>query len=342
MRALNKVLMIVSLLTGTTDLTRGQQRMELSNKNASRQAKALYSYLQDIYGSKMLSGQMTSNWGDNELKYVQDSTGKLPAIRGLDFIDSAKNKKEVKYARQWWRKGGIPTLMWHWGAPSIGNGYENSKKAIDIDRIFEHGTPEHIAFWKEMDEKAHLLKKLQRANVPVLWRPFHELNGNWFWWGKQGPEKFKRLWRTMYNYYVYEKGLNNLIWVLCFMDKPDPAWYPGREYVDIAGPDTYKVEQSQHEMYQRTKAIVGDVMPIAFHECGIPPDPEKSFNEGSKWVWFMEWHTNFLRKVPTEHLKYVYNHDLVITSDEVPDIVKAYGLKPRSVFERIWWFLTNQ
>ena len=315
----------------------GQQLRQLSNKNASRQAKAVYSYLQDMYGKKMLAGQMTSNWGDDELKYIKDSTGKLPAIRGLDFMDSAKNKAEVKYAKRWWRKGGIPTIMWHWGAPSIGSGYENSKKQIDIDKIFEDGTPEHIAFWKEMDEKAALLKKLQRANIPVLWRPFHELNGDWFWWGKQGPERFKRLWITMYDYYVNQKGLNNLIWVLCYMDEPDAAWYPGDAYVDIAGPDTYKKEQSQIVMYQRTRAIVGNVMPIAFHECGVPPDPEASFKQGAKWSWFMQWHTNYLREVPVKHLRYVYDDDLVVTLDEVPNIVKQYGGKRKS----IWAWIGN-
>jgi hypothetical protein len=342
MRFLNKVLPGFVFLIGFTQLARGQQRMELANKNASRQAKALYSYLQDMYGKKMLSGQMTSNWGFNELKYLKDSTGKLPAIRGLDFIDSSKNKNEVKYAKEWWHKGGIPTIMWHWGAPAIGSGYENAKKEVDIDKIFEKGTPEYKAFWKELDEKAVLLKKLQRANVPVLWRPFHELNGNWFWWGKKGPEQFKRLWITMYNYYVHKKGLNNLIWVLCFMDKPDAAWYPGREYVDIAGPDTYKPEESRIGMYEKTRAIVGDVMPIAFHECGVPPNPAESFAQGAKWSWFMEWHTNFLQKVPTQRLNDVYHHELVVTLDEVPNIVKQYGEKPKSIFTRVWWFLTNQ
>lgn len=312
-----------------------QQRMVLSNKNASAEAKALYSYLQNMYGKKMLAGQMTSNWGFDELKYVQDSTGKLPAIRGLDFIDSSKNQNEVKFAKAWWRKGGIPTIMWHWGAPGIGSGYENSKKEIDIDRIFQDGTAEHKAFWKEMDEKAALLKKLKRANIPVLWRPFHELNGNWFWWGKKGPEQFKRLWITMYNYYVNEKHLNNLIWVLCYMDKPDSAWYPGREYVDIAGPDTYQANLSRLQMYQQTKAIVGDVMPIAFHECGVPPDPDQSFSEGAKWLWFMEWHTNFLQQVPVTQLKSVYHNNLVVTLDKLPDIVAVYGEPDQSFWGRI-------
>lgn len=303
------------------------QQMKLSNKNASREAMAVYRYLQAMYGHKMLAGQMTSNWGFDELKYLQDSVGKQPAIRGMDFIDSNKNEKEVMFAEQWWQKGGIPTIMWHWGAPSIGNGYENSKKEVDIDRIFEQGTPENKAFWKELNEKAELLEKLNHDHIPVLWRPFHELNGSWFWWGKKGPQQFKRLWTTMYNYYVHEKHLNNLIWVLCYADKPDSAWYPGRKYVDIAGADTYQTEEKipRLAMYNSVKGIVGDKMPISMHECGIPPDPEKLFAAGVKWSWFMEWHTNFLRKVPVEQLRKVYNSDLVITLDKVPDIMKVYG-----------------
>lgn len=234
-------------------------------------------------------------------------------------------EKLVQVAEEWWKKGGIPTIMWHWGAPAIGNGYENSKKEIDIDKIFEKGTPQYKAFWKELDEKAQLLEKLNKAHVPILWRPFHELNGSWFWWGKKGPEQFKRLWITMYNYYVHKKHLDNLIWVLCYMDRPDSAWYPGRKYVDIAGADTYRPEESRLGMYQKTRSIVGDVMPIAFHECGIPPDPTESFAQGAKWSWFMEWHTDFLKKVPVGHLRYVYNNDLVITLDKVPVIMAVYG-----------------
>jgi hypothetical protein len=259
------------------------------------------------------------------LKYIYDVTGKQPAIRGMDFIDSAKNKKEVKYAKRWWRKGGIPTIMYHWGAPGIGNGYPNSKKFIDIDKCFELGTPEYKAFWAKMDETAKLLTKLKRAHIPVLWRPFHELNGNWFWWGKQGPEKFKRLWITMYNYYVNDKKLDNLIWVLCYTGKPDSTWYPGRKYVDIAGADTYDDNSPHLAMYNKVKTIVGDEMPIAFHETATPPDPDKTLQQGAQWSWWMVWHTGHIAKVDKEYLKHVYNHNQVITLDEVPDIMKVYG-----------------
>ena len=135
----NKTVSAVILFTCLHTMAYSQAQLELSNKKASKQAKALYRYIQDMYGKKILSGQMVSTGNFDELKYIQDSTGKQPAIRGMDFIDSSKNKDQVKGAKEWWRKGGIPTIMWHWGAPGIGNGYVNSKKEVDIDKCFEEG-----------------------------------------------------------------------------------------------------------------------------------------------------------------------------------------------------------
>ncbi len=303
-----------------------QSKHTLSTPNPSKEAVALYAYINDMFGKRMLSGQMESSWGIEEMEYIHEVTGKLPAIRGMDFINNKDNNNEVQDAIDWWKGGGIPTIMWHMGAPSIGQGYENSKREIDIDKCFEKGTSEYNAFWSELKEKGDLLEKLSDENVPVLWRPFHELNGNWFWWGKQGPEKFKRLWTAMYDYYVNERKLNNLIWVLCYTADADSAWYPGDQYVDIVGADTYdKGDSPETEMYNGVKNIVGDRMPIAYHECGVPPDPDKCFNEDAMWSWWMEWHTSHLTNVDKDYLKKVYNHDLVITLDEIPDIMQVYG-----------------
>lgn len=322
-----KKLTIFLLLIGFSASVYAQKAPKLSNKNASPEAVALFAYLNDMNGKKIISGQMDVKWGVDELKYVQDVTGKLPAIRGMDFIDSTENNTEVQHAIEWWRKGGIPTIMWHWGAPGIGDGYENSKKPIDIDNCFIKGTKEYTAFWYELKQKADQLEKLRDAHVPVLWRPFHELNGNWFWWGKQGPDKFKKLWITTYNYLVNERKLNNLIWVLCYTGSPDGAWYPGKEYIDIAGADTYGKNDPHKEMFDAVRNIDGPNRLVAFHECGIPPDPEKCKSVGAMWSWWMEWHTTYLTGVDKDYLKYVYNNDLTITLDKVPDIMKVYGKK---------------
>ena len=305
-----------------------QSNHKLSDPGATKEAVALYAYINDMFGKKTLSGQMFSGWGFDEIKYVHDVTGKYPAIKGFDFIQASLNDSVVKGAIEWWKAGGIPTIMWHMGAPGIGEGYENSKKEIDIDKCFEKGTPEYDSFRTELKTKADLLERLQQANIPVLWRPFHELNGNWFWWGKQGPDKFKKLWITMYDYFVHDRKLNNLIWVLCYTGKPDSKWYPGDAYVDIAGADTYNVgDRIMDTMYSAVKDIAGTRVPITYHECGVPPNPDSCLVKGVIWSWWMEWHTNFIRQVDTTYLKYVYRHDLIITRDEVPDIMKLYGKK---------------
>lgn len=326
---MKQIKLLLALVIVLPIMAIGQHR--LSNPKASKEALAMYAYLNDMYGKKILSGQMSSSWGVDEIKYIQDNTGKLPAINGFDFITDKDNQNEVKSAIEWWKSGGIPTIMWHMGAPGNGEGYESSKKSADIDKCFEKGTKEYEVFWAELEKKGDLLEQLQKANVPVLWRPFHELNGNWFWWGKQGPDQFKRLWIAMYDYYTKTRKLNNLIWVLCYTGKPDAAWYPGDAYVDVAGPDTYGVGDSpQTGMYKAVKQVVGDRIPIAYHECGTPPDPDKCLAEGSMWSWWMEWHTSHLTKVDKEYLKRVYTHDLVITKDEVPDILATYsGAKNR-------------
>lgn len=114
--------------------------------------------------------------------------------------------------------------------------------------------------------------------------------------------------------------------MLCYTGEPDSAWYPGNQYVDIAGADTYnKGDSTMPEMYKAVKAITGERVPIAYHECGVPPDPDQCFKDGVMWSWWMEWHTNFIRDVDKIYLKRVYNNDLTITRDEVPDIMKLYG-----------------
>ena len=80
-------------------------------------------------------------------------------------------------------------------------------------------------------------------------------------------------------------------------------------------------------MYKAVKDITGTRVPIVYHECGVLPNPDKCFKDGAMWSWWMEWHTEHIRKVDSVYLKQVYGHELIITRDEVPDIMKVYGKK---------------
>jgi hypothetical protein len=318
-------------------ISAANSRDTLTTPNPSKEAVALLRYLQDMFGKKTFSGQMWTppSWGTDELGYIQDHTGKQPAILGIDFINESENSLGVARAISYAKSGGIITAMWHWGAPSVGEGYTNSEATIVIDSCFKPGTRAYKDFWAELKTKGDWLQQLRDAHVPVLWRPYHELNGGWFWWSKQGPAKFKELWDTMYNYFVYERGLNNLIWVLCYDGSPDAKWYPGKQYVDIAGGDAYGVGSStQLSMFNQVKSIVKDnTMPLVYHECGVPPDPDQCLAQGAMWSWWMEWHTDWLTNgvnsngqgVDSVYLKKVYNNELIITLDKVPNITAQYG-----------------
>jgi mannan endo-1,4-beta-mannosidase len=293
----------------------------LKNPNATKEVRILNNYIRGIYGQRILSGQQESTWmgsPDYEMDYILETTGKLPAIRGMDYINEDFDGVTQR-AIEWWNQGGIVSICWHWGTPPDGVGYESSKGTADLKEMFAEGSAVNKGMLAQMDRVAEELKKLQKAGVPVLWRPFHEFDGGWFWWGRGGPEIFKKLWTLMYDRFTNHHGLNNLIWVLGYSSKVKNGWYPGDAYVDIAGADHYG-EGTQIAKYKKVLKIVGTEMPVAYHENGPIPDPDAMAADGAKWAWFLTWHTTYIMEQNTpEYLKMVYNHDYVITRDELAD-----------------------
>ena len=171
-----------------------------------------------------------------------------------------------------------------------------------------------IANW---DKAAKALTELKDAGIPVLWRPFHEFDGQWFWWGKDGGESFVKLWRMMYDYFTDEYGLTNLIWVLGYDGNVKNGWYVGDDYCDIIGADTYD-NSTNSKAWKRLLKVSSAGKPMTFHECGNVPSVEAFEKDGCIWSWFMIWHTDYIKGNDKENLKNVYNSDLVITLDELP------------------------
>lgn len=296
----------------------------LSNPNATQEAQRVYAYIAGLSGENTLSAQQESTWMgsvDYEMDYLMQATGKLPAMRGLDYMHDdfdGVNERAIK----WWREGGIVTICWHTGADFVGEWTHSMQTSIsDWDAVFAEGTHENREFLKAMDKGAEALLQLQEAGVPVLWRPFHEFDGKWFWWGKGGAENFVKLWRMMYDRYTNHWGLNNLIWVLGYSHVGDDQadWYPGDEYVDVIGADSYE-GGAQRKLYDRLTPVTMD-KPFAFHECGTNPTEEQL--KTTPWAWFMTWHTNYVTEENTvEALKELYNSDYVITRDELPSFAE--------------------
>jgi len=294
------------------------------NKNATVQARKLLCYIVNNYGNHILSGQQESTWvggPEYEMNYLYSKTGKYPAIRGLDFGDV---NGVTDRAIAWWRAGGIQMIGYHMGAPNSGDTYEGSKTYVNINSVLTPGTNENRVFLQRLDKAANELQRLKAANVAVIWRPFHEAGGTWFWWSMEGGAQYKRLWNYMYNYYTNTKGLNNLIWLEGFNGNPDATFYVGKNVVDIGGADTYAPNgnyDAQQAMFNATKNIVGNALPIALHENGPIPDPNYMQSTGARWVLFNSWNDTWLTQGNSiSHLQNVYRHSYVITRDEVPNL----------------------
>ena len=146
---------------------------------------------------------------------------------------------------------------------------------------------------RQVDRIAGYLKELQDAGVPVLFRPYHEMNGNWFWWGgRPGPEGSAALYRQIYDRFVHVHHLNNLVWVWN-VNSPNASagpvadYFPGSAYADVLTMDIY--DPFRQEFYDQMVALAGPLhKPIALAEVGAMPTLT-TFAEQPRWAYFMMW-----------------------------------------------------
>lgn len=311
----------------------------LVTPNPTPEASALYDFLLDNYGDRIISGAMTLNSFD-ESDWLKENTGKEPALLGIDFMHSGReyswynDKTPINDAKTWYGRNGIPALLWHWRDPSrqteefyTRNQSKPEGTAFDISRISDVNSAEYKAMLADIDYIAGMMKELQDQNVPVIWRPLHEAAGGWFWWGAKGPEPLKALWQLMYDRMVNHHGLRNLIWVWT-REPGDDAWYPGDEYVDIVGRDIYKEGDhgSQTLEFSEMNSRYGGKKMLALSEVGSIPDVDELFEDGAAWSWFMPWYGAYTRDSRHNSLdlwKKMFAHAYVLTLDEMP-VLRTY------------------
>ena len=273
----------------------------------------LLSFLTSMEGKKILLAQQESprkGFEDRENEWIQAVTGDLPAIRGLDFIHDDYDGV-VERSRHWHDQGGLVTICWHTGVEE--NTYPASKdENPDWEKLLRPGTEEWDLLCGRWDRAAKALGQLQAEGIPVLWRPFHEFDGGWFWWGRGGGEAFRMLWKRMHEYFEQEHRLHNLIWVLGYADDVLPGWEADPDLFDIAGSDTYRGETVHGEAYRRLKQLYPGKL-LAFHECGIVPPVDAFFEENCLWSWIMPWHGINLISNHPERLREVYQDERMLT-----------------------------
>lgn len=232
---------------------------------------------------KLLSGQFMGWFPVVSLATANDlyrQTSNWVAVAGFDYYETFVNMPRTKpdtfkpprwqlvneLAKTYWQMGGLVTISCHMTNPWDG-GLAWSKTGRFED-LLDTRTPACARYREQIDEIARGLAELQDAGVPVLFRPFHEMTGA-FWWGGRDPETFRKVWRQLFVYYTRDKGLHNLIWVWSpLVSTKALDYYPGNAYVDVTGLDIYaKSVASAQAVYKKLKTIE---KPFAVTEFGPP------------------------------------------------------------------------
>ena len=273
----------------------------------------ILNFLEETAGRKIITGQHTQTNPMEEIDYIREVTGAEPLLRGfellsyspnIDYEDSDEdcltevyeNRGTVETALDWAKNtNGIVTLTFHWFSPIGGRDKSFYSKNTDFDaeKILMENTPERDAFYRDMDVIAEQLRKFQEADVPVLWRPFHEAEGDWFWWGAKGPGVASKLYCMMFEYYTNVLHLDNLLWV---WNCPIKEAYPGDAYVDVISVDIYLEKYEKTDYYKEYKNLVNQTSSnkvAALAEIGYLPDIALLEQSHVPWAYYMTWSKGF-------------------------------------------------
>ncbi|MFK7811682.1 MAG: glycosyl hydrolase [Maribacter sp.] len=315
-----------------------------------RNKEAILTYFESLIADeRLIVGQQCGDAPDSTGRYynryveqLADETGKYVGLIGADFGWVSGNNYPVETLINHWRDGGLVTVSWHADNPFVDevdvywNTVEN-KDQINLKALLknESQTKAWRSYRTELDKIAGALQKLQAAGVSVIWRPFHEMNGNFFWWGtnahgnqQTNEEDYKALWMDLYDTLTNDYGLNNLIWTYSVV--PSETWYasvtayyPGSEYVDLVGMDYYGNEPD-FPHYEELKSLG---KPIVMSEIGPRESGYGNWNMmdvanklKGKAAYFMQWHSWSGAKVAIKDNKNaleMMNSNVVITRDEV-------------------------
>jgi hypothetical protein len=309
--------------------------IEPVNPNLNPAGREVLEYLASIYQTRMICGY-------NVYVHTPDDyeqTAKHGAIWGRDIRWLGDPLAIANHAK---KHGYILTLHWHWFYNDDSAWKNKRKNPVDVGRVVTRGTAEHRQAMAEMAVAADTLQVLEDADVTVLWRPLHEIDGGWFWWtDRDNPENTAKLWRMMYDYFTHTRKLDNLIWVYSAgvgnrTLEYRQGFYPGAAYVDISGIDIYNVDfKNDVDKYWGYYNLMSKVSPgkmLTCGECDAIPDPDKTQRgELPKWLYALPWWGTPNRRRPVDWARHTMRHDFIITLDELPvlgtsDIVPHVGI----------------
>jgi len=259
---------------------------QLIDKVATEETVNLYKSLTALLNKGVMFGHQDAlaygvGWKDEKRRSdVDDVVNDFPAVFGWDIgklerghlnnIDGVSFEKMRAHIKWVYRKGGINTISWHVDNPvTLGNSWDTTKAVTSI----LPGGKNHEAYKLWLNKVSDFLKSLKGRDgklIPILWRPYHELGGNWFWWGKRActKEEYIQLWNFTADYFREDRQVNNLIYVYSYSHnfstvKEYLDRYPGDDYVDMMGFDIYcrsKPDATQTEILTDVTLFKGKLL----------------------------------------------------------------------------------
>ncbi|MBX3007212.1 MAG: beta-mannosidase [Melioribacteraceae bacterium] len=233
--------------------------INLSDSFATENTVNLYYNLKKLSEHKIIFGHHDATaygigWqGEENRSDIKDVVGTHPGLYGWDFMfiqpDRIVDKDEAnirKLSIEAHERGGVNTFCWHLNNPATDNSFYDT--TIVVRKILPGGDLylKYLRMLDYMAEFANTMKDSKGNLIPIIFRPFHEFDGSWFWWGKRfcSREEFIELWQTTVTYLRDKKGVRNFIYAfspdrMFFSEAEFLDRYPGDEYVDIIGMDNY-------------------------------------------------------------------------------------------------------
>ena len=293
------------------------------DKNATKETKALYSNMIEMQGKNVMFGHQDDTsygigWmnesGQSDVKKV---TGDYPAVYGWDLghietgnklnIDRVPFDQMRMHIIEAFERGGINTFSWHMQNPLTGGSSWDVSSQHTVQSVLPGGE-KHLVYIQWLDNLSDFIASLKTTDgmaIPLLFRPYHEHTGSWFWWGRElcTKEDYIALWHFTVDYLRETKKLHNILYVYSpdFVKNEQEYFdrYPGHEYVDILGLDLYhrEGEAKADEYIENVRRILG-MLQNSSRRNGKP----YIFSEtGSEGIPISNWFTQVLYKAIEPH-----------------------------------------
>ncbi|MEN9571670.1 MAG: hypothetical protein RL172_2901 [Bacteroidota bacterium] len=282
-----------------------------ADKNALPQTIKLYNNLKKTLDAGIMFGHQDAlaygvNWkyvpGNSDIKMV---TGDYPAVFGWELgnleLDSTQNldgvpfKNMQQYIQQGHQMGGVITISWHLNNPLTGKSAWDPAPGT-VAAILPGGS-KHTLYLSWLDKVADFLLQLTDTKgklIPVIFRPFHELNGSWFWWGKNhcSPQELVALYKFTVDYFRQQKNIHHLLYAFNtdrfatteeYLER-----YPGNDYVDVIGFDIYQRNEGNKLFVKEIDRQLTLLENIATTNNKIPALTEFGYGNLPDSTWWTE------------------------------------------------------